>query len=108
MKRGELYKLEELFEMAYTNKYYCDAEVNGINRGLDDICGVTVDTGFGVYDLSLELLDKALLKELLLRYVETLNRKKAEAVVAFDNINVEFPEGFESKFGKPNDMPNTF
>ena len=108
MTRGELEKLEELFKMAYTNKVYCDAEAKAIEEWLDDIDGVKVGTGAYVCSLRIELLDKALLKDLLLRYVDALKRKKAEAVEALESINIEYPEGFVDKFGKPNDMPNFF
>lgn len=108
MTRGELEKLEELFKMAYTNKVYDDVKTNVIEKGIDDIEDVKVVTGAYVCTLRIDLLDKALLKELLIRYVDTLKRKKAEAVEAFKNINVELPEGFAAKFGHPHDMPNAF
>lgn len=108
MTRGELDKLEELFKMAYTNKVYCDAEAKAIEEGLDDIYEVKVDTGAYVCTLRIELLDKALLKDMLLRYVDALKRKKAEAAEALKSINIEYPEGFVDKFGKPHDMPYTF
>lgn len=106
MTRGELDKLEELFKTAYTNKVYCDAEAKEIEERIDEVCEVKVNTGLHVCTLRIDLLDKALLKDLLLRYVDALKRKKAEAVEAFENVNVDFPEGFAAKFGRPQDIPN--
>lgn len=108
MTRGELEKLEELFKMAYTNKVYDDVEANTIEKGIDNIEGVRVETGAFVCRLRIDLLDKALLKDLLLRYVDALKRKKAEAVEALESINIEYPEGFVDKFCKPDNMPNFF
>jgi hypothetical protein len=108
MTRGELEKLEELFKIAYTNKVYSESEAKMIEDGIDYLSEVNVTTGAGVYTLNFDLLDKELLKELVMRYIECLRKKKEEAVKAFKDLKVEFPEGFVDKFGKPSSIPNNF
>ena len=108
MTRGELEKLNEIFNIAYTGKVYNELEALVLERNINDISELKVTAGSSVLYLDLELVDKELLKDLLLRYVETVKSKKSEAEDAFEQLVVNIPEHVKRKFGKPSNVPSRF
>ena len=108
MTRGELEKLNEIFNIAYTGKVYNEFEALVLERNINDIRELKVTAGSSVLDLDLELIDKELLKDLLLRYVATVKSKKSEAVDIFKELVVNIPEHVVRKFGKPSNVPSRF
>ena len=108
MKKEELTGLTDLYHGAYRDGYYLLEDVKRLEEIIDDIDRVEVSSGASGLSLLADLLDKDLLKAMLVRYVERAREYTEKLKDAFGRVEVHIPADVSAIIGIPIDMPDTF